>query len=104
MLFCYCMEKPLMSSKSWQESLSQTIKRLTKPDNDSPPRIAVLGVGQAIRGDDGAGVLLAQRLEALGGHSGLLAVDGGPAPENFTGLLRRFQPDLVLLADAALMD
>ena len=29
---------------------------------------------------------------------------GGPAPENFTGTLRRYGPDLVLMVDAALMD
>ncbi len=30
-----------------------------------------------------------------------LFVDAGVAPENFTGTLRRFQPDLVVLIDAA---
>ena len=33
----------------------------------------------------------------------LLIVEGGSAPENCTGLIRRFQPDLVLLVDAAHM-
>jgi hydrogenase 3 maturation protease len=37
------------------------------------------------------------------GQNEILVVDGGPAPENFTGLLRRFEPDLVLLIDAALI-
>jgi len=32
-----------------------------------------------------------------------LVVEAGLAPENFTGTLRRFQPDLVLLIDAAEM-
>ena len=31
-------------------------------------------------------------------------MEAGPAPENFTGPLRRFRPDLVLLVDAAQMD
>jgi hydrogenase maturation protease len=30
-------------------------------------------------------------------------VDAGPAPENVTGLLRRFRPDVVVLVDAAAM-
>ena len=30
-------------------------------------------------------------------------LEAGPVPENFTGPLRRFQPELVLLVDAALM-
>jgi hydrogenase maturation protease len=36
----------------------------------------------------------------LGDH---LLVEAGLAPENFTGTLRRFQPDLVVLIDAAEM-
>jgi len=28
-------------------------------------------------------------------------ISAGPAPENYTGPLRRFQPDLVILVDAA---
>ncbi len=31
----------------------------------------------------------------------ILLVEAGLAPENFTGTLRRFQPDLVVLIDAA---
>lgn len=34
----------------------------------------------------------------------LLIVEGGPAPENCTGLIRRFQPDLVILVDSAHME
>lgn len=37
------------------------------------------------------------------GRDNLLVVDAGPAPENTTGLLRRFGPDLVVMADAAQM-
>lgn len=33
-----------------------------------------------------------------------MAIDAGSAPENFTGALRRFAPDLALLIDAAQMD
>jgi hydrogenase 3 maturation protease len=33
-----------------------------------------------------------------------LVIDGGSAPENFTGPLRRFNPALVILVDAAQMD
>ena len=33
----------------------------------------------------------------------LLVLDGGLAPENLTGAIRRFAPDLVLLVDAAEM-
>ncbi len=79
------------------------LKRLKKPDR--APRLAVLGVGHELYGDDAVGVWLAGRLaELVPAGEGLLAVQGGPAPENFTGTLRRYGPDLVLLVDAALMD
>lgn len=32
-----------------------------------------------------------------------MIIDAGPAPENFTGPLRRFRPDLVIMIDAAEM-
>lgn len=34
----------------------------------------------------------------------VLILEGGAAPENMTGALRRFQPDLVILIDAAALD
>ena len=64
----------------------------------------MLGVGHELYGDDAVGVWLAEQLcQSMAGVETFLAVPGGPAPENFTGTLRRFGPDLVLLVDAALM-
>ena len=45
------------------------------------PRVAVVGVGQRLRGDDGAGPAVAQRLAPLA-DAALLVVDAGHAPEN----------------------
>jgi hydrogenase 3 maturation protease len=62
----------------------------------------VVGIGHELRGDDAAGVLVARALQSLAPpHGPLLIVDAGSAPENCTGALRRFRPDLVLLIDAA---
>jgi hydrogenase 3 maturation protease len=67
-----------------------------------PARIAVLGVGNELNGDDAAGVRVVRELAArLPATPGVLLIDGGVAPENFSGPLRRFQPDLVLEVDAA---
>jgi hydrogenase maturation protease HycI len=63
-------------------------------------RLAILGIGNELNGDDAAGVLAARALRPAGNHD-LLVIEAGPAPENFTGTLRRFQPDVVLLVDAA---
>jgi hydrogenase maturation protease HycI len=84
----------------WQEPLRTALH--PKTANSARARVAVVGVGNELRGDDGAGPMVARLLaEAVGGQDGLLIVDGGSAPENSSGLLRRFAPDLVLLVDAA---
>lgn len=65
-------------------------------------RLAIVGVGHPLRGDDAVGPEVAVRLRArlpLSNH--ILIVDAGPVPENATGVLRRFQPTQVLLIDAA---
>ena len=91
-----------MLQKNWQKNLQADLKRLRKPDR--PSRLAVLGIGHELYGDDAVGVWLAGRLGSLVPASeNLLAVQGGPAPENFTGTLRRYAPDLILMVDAALM-
>lgn len=70
-----------------------------------PARVAILGVGNELNGDDGAGVRVVRDLAARVTSGGtLLLLEAGTAPENFTGPLRRFRPDLVLLVDAASFD
>lgn len=83
----------LPSNDPWRESCRRHVEA-------TPTRVAVVGVGHELRGDDAAGPAVARRVLASAGER-LLVVDGGPAPENVTGVLRRFQPDLVLLVDAA---
>ena len=75
--------------------------------------MAVVGVGQELNGDDAAGVKVAQTLsrrQRVGLSDALrpvpvslLVVEAAHAPENCTGAIRRFAPDLVLLVDAAEM-
>jgi hydrogenase 3 maturation protease len=60
-------------------------------------RWLLLGIGNDMRGDDAFGPLLARRLRT----EGLPAIDGGLAPENSTGPIRRAAPDVLILADAA---
>ena len=70
-----------------------------------PARVAVVGVGNTMRGDDGAGILVVRALaERLQEAPDVLLIDGSTAPENFTGPLRRFRPDLVIEIDAAHLD
>jgi len=92
-----------MLSQTWQASLKASLNPSKKSDN--PIRLAVLGIGHELCGDDAVGVRLAGMLRPLTtGNERLLVIEAGPAPENFTGPLRRFRPDLVLMVDAAQMD
>lgn len=60
----------------------------------------VFTVGNSLRGDDGAGPLLAELLEAAPA-AGWTVVDGGASPENHTHQVRALAPERVLLVDAA---
>lgn len=83
---------------SWPRALRQTLR---PPADGRPPRLAIVGVGQPLRGDDGAGPALAQRLVARLTDEALLILDAGPAPENCLGPIVRFRPDVVLFLDVA---
>ena len=64
----------------------------------------MLGVGSELRGDDFAGVRVAQRLTAWCKRARvdhLAAFEGCAAPENLTGEIARLRPSHVLLVDAA---
>ena len=89
--------KRILPALNWKRSL----RRLVSPRPDGrPPRLAIVGVGQPLRGDDGLGPAVARRLVALADDS-LLVVDAGHAPENCLGPIIRFRPDVILLIDAA---
>lgn len=82
----------------WQTSLRKVLT------NNPNPRVALLGIGHELRGDDAAGVIAARMLHnGVGTHPNLLIIEAGHAPENQTGVIRRFAPTLVVLIDAAQM-
>jgi len=98
-----------MSKPSWIETLHQKLHRLQVAD--LRPRVAIVGLGHELRGDDAAGLVVTRMLkDQLGGlcewpdephRPALLIVEAGSAPENVTGCLRSFRPNLVILVDAA---
>ncbi|HEY44281.1 MAG TPA: hydrogenase 3 maturation endopeptidase HyCI [Anaerolineae bacterium] len=92
-----------MLKTSWLDHLCQTLIELNRTNKTI--RVAVVGIGHELRGDDAAGVELARILNSLStDQEHLLVIDANSAPENCTGLLRRFGPDLVIMVDAAQMD
>lgn len=57
----------------------------------------LLGIGNTLRRDDGVGNYVASRFRARG----WLVLDCGTMPENFSGVVRRHRPELLVLVDAA---
>jgi hydrogenase maturation protease HycI len=80
----------------WEERLGLALRGTKK--------IVVLGVGNPDQGDDGAGSRCAERLKrrlrAPAGE-GVLVIDAREVPENHTGAIRAFGPDLTVIVDAA---
>ena len=88
-----------MSTPSWRSLAIQTLSCLAPTD-----RLSILGIGSELRGDDAVGFEIATRLQSRLDSSTCQVIAAGASPENFTSLLRSFQPALVLLIDAAQMD
>jgi hydrogenase 3 maturation protease len=97
------MAEMKMSNSCWSEPLAKILK--PNPAHHQPEiRLAVVGIGNELNGDDAAGVLVVRALRALlSNQPQFLLIEGGVAPEAFSGPLRRFAPDWVLLVDAAEM-
>jgi hydrogenase maturation protease len=82
-----------MFDASWLNALRASLS--------SAERVAVLGVGNVLRSDDGAGVVVAQALRsACRLPPDWLLLECGAVPEACTGVLRRFAPDVIVLIDA----
>ncbi len=64
---------------------------------------AVLGVGSVLRNDDAAGMLCVDALSHLCNSGNLMCVGGSTAPENMTGVIKDFNPDTLIIIDAAFM-
>ncbi|HVN67042.1 MAG TPA: hydrogenase maturation peptidase HycI [Candidatus Sulfotelmatobacter sp.] len=62
--------------------------------------VVLLGVGSELRGDDAAGLLVAEQLSSLK-LPNLQVLIGGTAPENLTGEIKRLKPSHLLIVDAA---
>lgn len=89
-----------MAQEPWQVKLQSILKPAT---GEAPlNKVAIVGIGNSLQGDDAAGVEIAHDLNLLVDDcEHVIIVNAGSAPENLTGVLRRFDPDWVLLIDAA---
>jgi len=60
-------------------------------------KIVIIGIGNIIRGDDGFGPLL---IEKIKDKAEAICFDGGTAPENYLGKMVKENPDTLLIIDA----
>ena len=94
-----------ISKPFWQRQLRHVLVRLQKAEPAA--RLAIVGVGNELAGDDAFGPLVVRTLKKnqIKGslRSPLLVIDAGLAPESFSGGLRQFRPAMVILIDAAQM-
>jgi len=77
----------------------------------------VLGIGNTLKGDDGIGVYIVERVNEyleeakrgserakfIGARRKILAINCGTTPENYTSIIRKHKPDRLILVDAAEM-
>ena len=64
-------------------------------------KVAVMGIGNTMRCDDGFGVFLVKSLQRAGLPSGFRLFICEMTPENFVGPVAEFQPDTILMIDTA---
>ncbi len=60
----------------------------------------LMGLGNICRGDDGIGFLTAQNFQS----DDWLVLDCGTTPENFTSVVKKTQPEYLVIVDAAQMN
>ena len=60
----------------------------------------LMGIGNTLRGDDGIGSIIAKNFK----DNDWLSLDCGVAPENFTSVIKKNKPHLVVLIDVVEMD
>ncbi len=65
-------------------------------------KVAILGIGSIIMSDDAAGIRIAENLQKrFVDKEKIKTYLGNTAPENFTGEIKNFQPDHLIIIDAA---
>ncbi|MDD5634254.1 MAG: hydrogenase maturation protease, partial [Candidatus Omnitrophica bacterium] len=80
----------------------QTLKATLRNELKNAGKVAILGIGSELRGDDAAGVLVARKCERCFEKVGHVKVfHGSTAPENFTGEIKKFKPTHIIMIDSA---
>jgi hydrogenase 3 maturation protease len=85
-------------------SLKKTLKSKLKDAR----RVAILGVGSDLRGDDVAGILVAEQFSKqrpkVNQRVKVRVFIGATAPENLSGQIKKFNPTHLVIVDSADLD
>ena len=83
--------------------MNEQVKRFAdRLGQHRPGRVAIICMGNDLRGDDGFGAAVAARLmDDVRGNPEILLLDVGTVPENYLGPIVSFKPDTILFVDAA---
>ncbi|MFA5778841.1 MAG: hydrogenase maturation peptidase HycI [Elusimicrobiota bacterium] len=64
--------------------------------------LLIVGIGNSLKGDDGAGPEIIKRLQKKG-QVPFSLLDAGSAPENYTKTIKDFKPETIIFIDAVEM-
>lgn len=71
------------------------------PSIDWKKRVMIVGLGDRMKGDDGAGCLAAETLHKEIRKDNVRVINAENAVENYLGTIEKFKPDTVVIIDAA---
>ncbi len=63
-------------------------------------KVVICGIGNENRGDDAFGVVVAEKLKEILHNPRIAVINCGEVPESYTGVIKRYKPDVVLFVDA----
>jgi hydrogenase 3 maturation protease len=73
--------------------------RILKKINERK-KVLIIGMGNRLKGDDGVGSIIAEKLKEKIREENLFVIDAENAPENYTGKIKEISPELLLIIDA----
>ena len=77
--------------------------RLFKKINPTK-KICIMGIGNFDRADDAVGIAVIENLEKAKLPANINLINAGPVPEAFTGVIKKQEPDILIIIDAAMMN
>lgn len=67
---------------------------------DEGKKLLIIGIGNRLKGDDGVGSIIAGELKKRIKKENVFIIDAENRPENYIGVIKKINPDLILIIDA----